>query len=220
MNKENRESFFSFMTGVCELYGKKASKELLAIYWQALERYQLADILQAINAHTLNPDSGQYMPKPADVVRYIDGGQQSQAMRAWSKVEKAIRTVGGYQSIIFDDAIIHQVISDMGGWIALASVAGDKLSLKAMEFEKRYQGFKINPPKSWPCKLIGIVEARNSAEGFKPPAPVLIGEQAKCLLVHDKGSEQSGPEVKRLEAPLQIAIGKVLARHTNGQQLN
>lgn len=35
-------------------------------------------------------------------------------MVAWNKVDKAVRQVGAWTSVMFDDALIHRVISDMG----------------------------------------------------------------------------------------------------------
>ncbi len=59
--KENEKSNFAKMlTAVGELYGKKVSLILLSLYWSALERFNFADIRQAIAHHVNNPDVGQF----------------------------------------------------------------------------------------------------------------------------------------------------------------
>lgn len=94
MTPNQKSQFFATLTGVCELYGKSATPELLALYWQLLVGYDLMEVQRAFQAHAMNPDTGQFMPKPADVVRHIDGGSQTRAAMAWQKVDKALRCVG------------------------------------------------------------------------------------------------------------------------------
>jgi hypothetical protein len=115
MKKDDMAQFAALMQGVATLYGKAMSTTLTEIYWQALSEYSLAAVHDAIHRHVTHPDTGQFMPKPADLVKLIMGGSADQAYLAWSKVRRAIQTIGSYQSIVFDDANIHAVIHDMGG---------------------------------------------------------------------------------------------------------
>jgi hypothetical protein len=55
------------------------------------------------------------MLKPSDVVRYLEGSTSCQALQAWSKVMQAVKTIDQYDSVVFDDSLIHAVIHDMGG---------------------------------------------------------------------------------------------------------
>jgi len=64
------------------------------------------------------------MPKPADIIRAIKGNSQTQSLQAWSKVEDAIRLVGPYRSVVFDDLAIHGVLQEMGGWVKLCQALG------------------------------------------------------------------------------------------------
>lgn len=155
MKAEEKTLFGQLLSGTAELYSKKLSPELLEIYWRALDQYSLADVSHALNLHVLNPDSGQFMPKPADIVRYVHGDTRVQALQAWSKVTSAIRSVGAYESIVFDDPIIHVVIHEMNGWVRLCHVKEDQLSFMGSEFEKRYAAHILQKPKVYPNKLMG-----------------------------------------------------------------
>lgn len=191
MKSLQREQFVALMAGVAELYGKSLSPQLISIYWEGLRDYEFSEVKDAINLHVRNPDTGQFMPKIADVVKFLEGSTLTQAMRAWQKVTDALRLVGTYSSVVFDDPIIHAVIADMGGWQPLGQVQNDELPFKAREFEKRYQGYKVKPPQNYPRKLIGIFERENAMRGFESDPPTMIGNTEQALLVYNGGSEGS-----------------------------
>ncbi len=184
METEHRKAFASLMTGTAELYGRPMSPELVSIYWEGLREFSFEDVKTAVNLHVRNPDTGQFMPKIADVVKFIEGNTLTQAMRAWQKVNEAMRRVGTYSTVVFDDPIIHAVIADMGGWVPLGMVQNEEWSFKAREFEKRYQTYKVKGPQNYPNRLIGVFEVENGKNGFETPDPVLIGDatKAKALL--------------------------------------
>jgi hypothetical protein len=185
MKTAHREQFAALMAGLGELYGKPLSPQLIAIYWDGLKDYEFDEVKVAINLHVRNPDTGQFMPKIADVVKFLEGNTLTQAMRAWQKVNEAMRKVGTYATVVFDDPIIHSVIHDMGGWQPLGLVTDDDLPFKAREFEKRYQSYKVTPPLHYPPKLIGIFERENVTRGFPAPEPVLIGNPDQAMRISE-----------------------------------
>lgn len=191
MNPRDREAFAKLMVGVAELYGKPISPELISIYWDGLSEHELDEVRLALNLHMRNPDTGQFMPKPADVIRFLTGNTLTQAMRAWQKVDQAVRHVGGYQTVVFDDPIIHAVIVDMGGWMGFGQTPEDEWHFKARDFERRYQSYKLKPPADYPRKLIGIFEAENGPRGFVSDGPMLIGDAERARLVYEKGAEHA-----------------------------
>lgn len=207
MQKEHRPNFLSFMTGIGQIYGKEINPPLVEIYWQSLSNFDFADVKKAFHAHVTNPDVGQFMPKPADIVRYLEGSTQTQGLRAWAKVDAAISRVGAYESVVFDDPIIHCVIEEMGGWVTLCKLTIDDLKFRAKEFEKRYASYVLNPPGSYPARLCGIVEGQRGTQGFELAPPSYVGDKRKAELVYQQGSErinfQTGP--LRILAPKNVA---------------
>jgi hypothetical protein len=189
MKSTDREHFAALMAGVGELYGKPLSPQLLAIYWEGLKDCDFDEVRVAVNLHVRNPDTGQFMPKIADIIKFLEGNTLTQAMRAWQKVQDAMRRVGTYASVVFDDPLIHAVLDDMGGWQLLGRVQDDEIQFKAREFEKRYQTYKLKPPATYPRKLHGIFEIENTRLGYPPPEPVLIGDEERAMLVFNSAGE-------------------------------
>ena len=199
MTHADMTEFVKLMTGLGVLYAKPMSEHLIDIYWQALKNFSFAGVKEALNAHVRNPDTGQYLPKPADVVRYLEGAGQTQALQAWSQVVRTIRAVGCYESVVFDDPIIHAVIEDMGGWLQLCKITQKELPFRAHEFEKRYLGYVLHPPQHFPKQLIGLIESQNNLQGYGSDQPFLIGDIVQAHQTYRQGcaaSEMTLPHFK------------------------
>ncbi len=140
---------------------KISPAHLIDIYWQVLKQYELEDVQNAFQSHIQNPDCGQFLPKPADIVRLIEGSGETKALLAWAKVERAVIQIGSYQSVVFDDPLIHAVIEDMGGWVKLCSMKNEQMPFYANEFQKRYMGYVNKKPESTPKTFIwGITNVK------------------------------------------------------------
>lgn len=194
MRHEDRVELSAMLAKVMSVYQKQITSGFVDVFFDALSGYDLESVRQGLNAHVQNPDSGQFPPKPADVVRLIDGTSQDQGMQAWSRVDKAVRRVGPYQSVVFDDAIVHRVIDEMGGWIKLCSSSSEEeYKFQGLEFSRRYRAFVIagGAGSDYPRHLIGMTEAENNTGGFKRqiPPPVLIGDERDCIEVLKGGGE-------------------------------
>ncbi len=188
MQNHDLIKFTAMLIGIGELYGRAISEMLTDIYWQSLKCFELQDVKRAFEAHINNPDGGQYFPKPADLVRFIEGSGETKALQAWAKVEKAITHVGAYQSIVFDDPLIHAVLDDMGGWIKLCATLAKEISFRANEFQKRYMIFVDKPPERYPKYCCGFIEAVNSKNGYPIKPRVFVGDLKKAKQVMFNGS--------------------------------
>ena len=165
MNNTDKPNFAKLLMSLAELHNKKLSGQLLDIYWHSLKAYAFEDIKSSLNKLIVDPDVGQFMPKPADVVRYIEGDSKSQALIAWGKVMQAIQSVGAWDSVVFDDRKIHAVILDMGGWVELCRKTSHELVFLSKEFESRYSGYRYKKLETMPQKLLGRVEHANAYQG-------------------------------------------------------
>lgn len=187
MVDQDREKFAMLLKAAMVEYQREVNTASLHLWWSALERFDYDSVRRAFSAWIQNPDSGQFAPKPADIIRMIEGTTGDKAMLAWTKAEAAVRSVGHYQSVAFDDPIIHAVIEDMGGWIDLASTPTDKdLEFRGREFVARYRAYALRgAPPEYPAYLIGISEGTNSRNGFTGHDDLkLIGppEQVKAVV--------------------------------------
>ena len=181
----DQKRFFACLVGSAEISGKELSKHGMKLYWEMLKQYDIEAVEKAFVQHGLNPDSGQFMPKPADIVKHIDGGGADRGMLAWSKVDKAVRRIGQYvDAVVFDDPIIHAVIDDMGDWSHLCSIqTEDDLKFKGIEFGKRYRAYTLSQNIEYPAILHGV--------GEQGRAPVLIGDKVKARAVLESGVDST-----------------------------
>ena len=191
MQSTDKKRFATLLSGIADYYGKELSNGVIALYWQGLEQYDINAVEKALWEHTQNPDNGQFMPKIADVARNLQGRTVDQASIAWSKVDAAIRRIGTYSDVVFDDPIIHRVISDMGGWIAFGVIDDKEWPFTGNQFKTRYQGYRIRGevPEYQPV-LTGIANAHNSKEGHKTQPPMLIGDESKAKQVMLAGTNE------------------------------
>ena len=208
MQTSDIKTFSGLMAGAGELYDKKISATLTKIYWLTLKVYDIEDVQQAFNAHIHNPDCGQFFPKPADIVRFIEGNGETRALKAWAIVEKALQCVGVYKSVVFDDCLIHAVIEDMGGWVKLCTMTNDDLPFRAREFQKRYMGFVIKKPSRYPKCLYGLSNSENAKNGYAVEPPLLVGDVsiAEQVLLNGGGIPLIVQPLQTIQDLLQLTV--------------
>ena len=201
MTEQDFGQFSAVMAALCEYYGKpKLSDMAVGLYFAALLEYPLADVQHGLTAHINNPDSGQFFPKAADVIRALAGSSETRASGAWAKVRQAIERVGHMPSVVFDDAIIHAVIADMGGWVQLSLVTYDELPFRERDFLRFYRSYMGRDLGDYPRKLAGMAETENTAAGHAVAEPQLLGDAQKCLAVMRGGSDKPRLTVQPLSA--------------------
>lgn len=181
--------FVTIWTGCHAAYDKYPTDGAIDISFQALCRFEIGDIRVALTAHMNDPEGGRFPPRPADVVRQIEGDSESRALSAWSKVERAISSAGPWATVAFDDAIIHMVIEEMAGWPKMCEVTDKEMPFLRNEFSKRYQGFITRRPQAYQSKLVGLQEIHNGDSAEFPPVLKLIGNPDKAKQVMAGGSD-------------------------------
>lgn len=186
-------AFRELIEGVYSFYGKDATGFAFDVWWQAMKPYDLPAVRDALGRHCVNPDNGQWMPKPADVVKMIEGSTLDSAVAAWTKVDRAVQSVGTYATVVFDDPLIHCCIADMGGWPQLGQKKVDEWPFVAKEFQTRYRSLKSRRQvAAYPPLLIGIFDQENRQTGHAAQNPVLIGDDARAREVMRLGSSSPG----------------------------
>ena len=208
MKQEDFQKFREGIEGVYTFYNKEISTFALDVWWNALRAYDLSAVIESFNRHLMNPDAGMWLPKPADIVKMFGGRTQDRALMAWSKVDRAVRSVGNYESVAFDDPVIHRVIHEMGGWIGLGQKTEDDWPFVAKEFENRYRGYAMrSETPDYPPTLIGIAEAHNSRKGLATERPRLIGNADVAAQVMRGGSAVNLIGMSRASESTMKALG-------------
>ena len=188
---ELQRELASMIAQTYEFYEKEFSEFAITVWLGALKGFEMEQIKRAFAYHIARADNGQFMPKPADIVRILRGSTSDRASVAWGKVDKAVRSIGNYQSIVFDDPIIHLVIEDMGGWVQICSKSDRDWPFTENHFKTSYKGYASRSERPQPMKrLIGLTEADCERHGRRVPDPILIGDQRKALALFNSGNDQ------------------------------
>jgi len=182
----NLIQFNKIFTPLGIIFEKSVSKELVKIYYELLKGYSDEQIDRALN---ITAKTCKFFPKPAEIIETIEGNQSEKSLLAWEKVKRGIEEAGVYQSVIFDDLVIHKVIDSLGGWISIFEIEGD-LTWYQKDFERLYQAYNNKPQllQNTPKKLLGLIEIENRNSNYLEDIPeaILIGDiklgKAKTLV--------------------------------------
>lgn len=192
MQIQDKVKFSKLITDVLAFYRQDVSAFAMSVWWQACEPFDFEQVSKALSAHAVDPERGQFAPKPADVVKILAGTKTDRARLAWSKTFEAMQRVGAYKSVAFDDPIIHAVVEDLGGWMKLCRE--EVTSFTEHRFCESYRAYVNRPDVAYPAKLLGEHECINRHEGRQSAPPVLIGNPQKAAEVLRLGS--SGPKTQ------------------------
>jgi len=189
---ENATLFKNYMTLLGEIHGKAISDTLKTAYWEILEEYTDD---QCHRAFDVAIKTCKFFPKPAELIEFIEGPSNNKATEAWIKVDQAVKRVGNYASVRFDDPAIHSCIEVMGGWEALGQTSAHEWKWKQKEFEKLYS--IMSRRQEHPDVLLGLCDRQNITMGFRkaPENIVQIGGSKDDLVsLPDAGRPEAGPE--------------------------
>jgi hypothetical protein len=173
-------------------YRRDVSKFALSVWWSACEPFDMEQVAKALTAHAMDPEQGRFPPMPADIVKQLAGTKTDRAIIAWGKAYGAISAVGGYSSVAFDDAVIHAVIEDMGGWPKFCVTMLDELPFVQKRFCETYRAYVTRGDVPYAAVLSGV-HAINNARFDRPSKPVLIGDPIKAASI------ATGPSIPRAQ---------------------
>lgn len=187
MEPRDRDQFVELLTQALGFHGQAVSPFAVGVWWQACQGIDLGQLRRALTAHAMDPDRGHFAPKPSDIVRQLVGTQADRSLVAWGMVMDAIRRVGAYQSVAFDDGAIHSAIEDMGGWSAVCRSEVSELPFLQKRFCDLHRAYSLRPNASWPALLVGEHEATNRLNCHPVGPPMLVGNAERAMEVMRTG---------------------------------
>jgi len=209
MTADDKPAFARLLTDALAFYRQDVSAFTLTVWWAACEAFDMEQVRKGLTAHALDPERGQFAPKPADLMRVLHGTQADRSLVAWGKLMDAIRAVGAWRSVVFDDGAIHAAIEDMGGWPKVCRSGLDELPFLQRRFCELHRSYSMRADGVFPGILIGDAEATNRHAGQPVEPPVLVGDAALAMEVRRIGvvgpktpMVLAGmlPQLRRLEA--------------------
>jgi hypothetical protein len=167
------------MASLAEVFdgGKAISALKVDIYYNALTTYHIEDIEMAVKKMIIGRVYPSF-PKPAEIIQEIQGTTEDQATTAWIETIMAIRRIGAYESVQFEDPIIHSVLQFLGGWPDAGNWLDAELKWKQKEFERLYS--IMAKSDRHPRYLPGIHEGQNGIEQTKI---VKIGHEPELKMI-------------------------------------
>lgn len=207
MERSDFDRFGMALSACAELYGKTVSEGAMSLWWQVLQRFDIDAVERAFCEAVESPDSGQFMPRPADLVKRLEGTSADRSLIAWGKVLDAMQRVGAYQSVVFDDGAIHGAISDMGGWAAICRSETDELPFTQKRFCDLHRAYSARPDMPYPARLVGDHELHNAPRGYSVAPPMLIGDAQRAQAVERLGSV--GPKTAITAADAVPAVKRI-----------
>ncbi|MFZ4563636.1 MAG: DUF6475 domain-containing protein [Bacteroidales bacterium] len=199
-NHNNDARFLEIMIALSEASGQETTALKERIYAQGLDDISISDIEQAawsiIKTRTLSS-----FPKIGELREIIGGKTDDIADIEASKVWKAISSVGGYSSIVFDDAITQAVIQHaFGGWAKLCEeTMVDQQKWFMKDFVKFYGSFSRQG-----LSVTGALVGRGGLSGDKPK---LIGNPEKALQIMNTPYENSRFQISSIPENVRQMIG-------------
>lgn len=165
---KNKKLFAEYMATLSVIYDKEITKPLTDIYWKTLEPFSDEQCEAAFRNIIA---TCKFFPKPAELLENIRGTTENRSAKAWIKVVRAIKGIGNYASVKFDDPVIHSVLEFMGGWDKIWDWQTSEMVWKQKEFERLY-GI-MESKLDHPLYLEGLAEKENIEKGLskfnKPP---------------------------------------------------
>lgn len=189
MRPSDKPAFANLVTDVMAFYRQDTSPFALQVWWSACERFDLEQVSKALTKHAMDAERGQFAPKPADLVRMLQGTATDRAMLAWGKTLEAMQSVGAYTDVVFDDPAIHAVAEDLGGWIKMCRGELKELSYLQHRFCEAYRAYVGRGEFEYPRRLIGdrSPDSEYMKVGRALPRPAIVGDKEKARLVYERG---------------------------------
>lgn len=184
MKNEDKKDFLQLLNDTFLMYSKDApGLDIVRIYFDDLAEYDFLIVKKAFEMYRKTPGMCKFIPKSGDIISIIEGSGEEMAEIAWKKALSAVKHFGQYDSIVFDDPVIHNAIDAIGGWPAFcSSLTKENETFEWASFRKIYNHFSVRkqPHKQY---LKGLYDVGQKFLN-------VCGNKEKCRLVYDTGTDE------------------------------
>lgn len=174
-DKQPGGAFEHLMLALGATFRVEVTAALRVGYWLGLRDLPLAAVQEAVGKAMA---TARFMPTPRDL-RDLAGvmGVDQRALVAWNAVKRAIRAVGSYRSVDFDDPVVNATVRTLGGWLRLCGTDSDEMDrFVAKDFQRVYRELSsLKPHQDLTRYLPGVFESGGDLTLAEPPARVACG---------------------------------------------
>jgi hypothetical protein len=159
MTKDDQKEFLQRLVVLGEYFDRELSASLQAAYYDALKIYPREEVFAALSAAMAG---SRFFPKIAEIVDWIEGAPEDVAEAAWTDAKTAARRVGGYVSVVLDEALGKSIVALFGGWaeFCAAEFSPEMWASKRKEFGRVYSVMRGRCPERL-VRLAGECEKNN-----------------------------------------------------------
>lgn len=179
MQNSDRKRFVNALMACAEMYGKSLSDSLVGLYWEGLADCDIAAVERAIARHMNNPDHGQYMPKLADIRRYMPSRSlRPKPDEAWAS---ALLARDEAETVVWTEeaASAFAVASPL---LKLGDKTGARMAFRDAYERQCEQAEQSGAPTKWQVSLGWDADKRRLAIESATTAGYLTNEYAQKLM--------------------------------------
>jgi hypothetical protein len=183
--------FAAVMMALAECFDKELSEYKLEVFFESLRELSIEEVEAAARWLMRHRTITGTFPVIAEFFQALEKVQADnldladRAELAWRKLVWAIENYGYYQSVSFDDAILHAAIEALGGWLKITDGENrdwyeSQLQWRKKEFVQIYQALarKNSPLPESRRYFPGLFELENGPE-MQPPVMRISGEAGR-----------------------------------------
>jgi len=164
MNKDDYKDFAVLMNFLAENIGKKISKERIGMIFGMTQDLDIQEIKNNVKSLLKNRVYSTF-PVIAEIRGATGKINDDKAQRAFIAFQQAVIDFGYYDSVKFQDPVIHDVVKALGGWRQVAEeMPGDFDSLQWYEKEFLRLYNVLSQRNKHPVYLAGSHELENKLE--------------------------------------------------------
>lgn len=165
MNSQDQNKFKELITVMSETYCEEFTPAKVKLWWNLFKPHSIGEFEQALYAHIACADAGMFSPKPANLMKFINGTTkeneqlaEDRAEMAWACIEREISRIGSYGTLELEDKQAIAAVKAIGGWRQLCMSTYDQLVWKKKEFMRAYDTYERTPLEHLPSKLPSLIE--------------------------------------------------------------
>ena len=207
MKPTDKQEFLTALISTLKIINPsfKPDNQYLEFYFQTMKPFELIAIKTALYKHIMAPGAGMFIPKPADLMKYLKPATGNDAARQWSIVMQAISSCGGrYSNVYFEDVITNTIIHEMN-WGNICNITDTSEPFERKRFVQAYENYSNYAPQYEAGINYGICHNQN----------VDMLEREPVYLVRNNGAHDltDTEELPKLIADQKRANALVELRH-------
>ena len=186
MNDQDKSRFKTALTMIANTYDVEFRNDKIVMWWKLFNRHDIDQFEAAVLAHITDPDEGMFNPKPAHIIKRMNGSSkqnkestEERAEIAWADIYGQIGRIGPYKAPNVADKQALAAVKGVGGWVYLCSLTTEELVWKKKEFVSLYDTYENTPLDRLPSSLPGLEDLDRHKREDKSQLKDILKESAR-----------------------------------------